>query len=307
MNALGPQTGQQTPVVKKLNLQSLSFFLTYPQCAETKEDLITFLKTKGATECYVVARELHESGDPHLHAYVKYKTKIRTKDAAAFFKFKTYKGNYQTARNPLAIAKYCKKDGDFIEDGIVINAKKKAREDKRSYVGHKLVIENAKLTDLVKEHPEFIFGYERLKNDIQAYRMDIEPMTDYYPRTCYWITGDPGIGKSRYVREQHPGCYNKPQNKWWNGYNGEDVVLLDDLDSKEMGHLLKIWGDNYSYISEVKNGQVKPRYTKMYITSNYRPHELWKDDAQMCAAIERRFKLCTINPDMTLKDLTNLI
>lgn len=50
----------------------------------------------------------------------------------------------------------------------------------------------------------------------------------------------------------------KSITKWWDGYKGERVVLIDDfeIDSiKYLNHYLKIWGDPYGKIhGEIKGG-----------------------------------------------------
>ena len=68
-----------------------------------------------------------------------------------------------------------------------------------------------------------------------------------------WYYGKPGTGKSHAARQLDPSSmYIKAQNKWFDGYAGERVILLDDLDTNILGHYLKIWSDKYSCQEEVK-------------------------------------------------------
>lgn len=107
-----------------------------------------------------------------------------------------------------------------------------------------------------------------------------------------WIYGPPGTGKSHFARMTYgKSLYIKPQNKWFDGYQGEDAILLDDLDLSVLGHYLKIWADKWECTGEVKGGMVNLKHTKFIVTSNYLPSDLWKDDEPMRKAIERRFKI----------------
>lgn len=103
-----------------------------------------------------------------------------------------------------------------------------------------------------------------------------------------WIWGPPGTGKSHFAR-QHYGSslYLKAQNKWWDGYQGQKFVLLDDLDTKVLGHYLKIWCDKYAFMAECKGSSIQIRPDRFLITSNYTPEELF-DDPIVAAAIRRR-------------------
>lgn len=103
-----------------------------------------------------------------------------------------------------------------------------------------------------------------------------------------WIYGAPGVGKSFWVREQWGhDMYIKAQNKWWDGYKGQKFVLLDDFDSKVLGHYLKIWTDAYAFTAETKGGTMQIRPSAFIITSNYKPEELF-DDPVLAEAISRR-------------------
>lgn len=110
------------------------------------------------------------------------------------------------------------------------------------------------------------------------------------PAPCgLWVWGPPGVGKSHWVREQYPNAFFKPQNKWWDGYQGEKFVILDDFDCTALGHLLKIWADKYSFVAETKGYSTHIRPFKFIITSNYSIEALFQQDNPMMLALLRRF------------------
>lgn len=310
------QTGELKKEKKGYRLQTRSAFLTYPQCHIKKERALLKLKRFREPSFICVSQETHEDGNPHLHALIQWKDKFETKNATFFDlvdsedENKKYHGNYQSAKNNEDVLKYIKKDENYLEDGV-FQSNKQSEVQRRALENKKIL--TTPLNQLVDSGEISIHSYVGLRMAKTLYTLDSLEVPEYMPKTCLWIWGGTGIGKSRYVRTNYSGFFNKAQNKWWDGYNGENTVLIDDFDhsGNGLGHLLKIWGDCYSFTAEIKGGTIKPVINTFIITSQYEPKDIWckgddqnKWDDELRKAIERRFKMKTIDSDgITLIDL----
>lgn len=109
--------------------------------------------------------------------------------------------------------------------------------------------------------------------------------------TCgIWIHGLARCGKTTSVCDAYPDLYPKGVNKWWCGYQGEEVVLLDDIDPSHgpwLGGLLKRWADKFPFIGEEKGGSRKIRPKKFFVTSQYRIEDIWQDEETRAALLGR--------------------
>lgn len=107
-----------------------------------------------------------------------------------------------------------------------------------------------------------------------------------------WVYGESGCGKSRSVRELHPDAYIKdPRTPWWDGYDGEEVVIIDDYDPyqiKQSGDM-KRWLDLYKFQAQVKGGYLMIRPRKVIVTSQYTIRECFgtMDERTFQAMIRR--------------------
>lgn len=86
-----------------------------------------------------------------------------------------------------------------------------------------------------------------------------------------WFYGASGTGKSSEARKLFPAAYIKMANKWWDGYNGEDAVIIEDLAPQHeyLDYFLKIWADHYAFRAERKGGSLFIRPKTIIVTSNY--------------------------------------
>lgn len=143
------------------------------------------------------------------------------------------------------------------------------------------------------------------------------------PPTVIVLWGATGMGKTRRAYEiaEKSGkpFYVKPSDtKWWNGYNGESIAVLDEVAGQVPLPTLLCWLDRYPCAIESKGDVCKLGVTKWILTSNYHP-ETWYGSAGTASneALMRRFTKvihCThIKEEMepisfadVVVDLTNL-
>lgn len=112
-----------------------------------------------------------------------------------------------------------------------------------------------------------------------------------------WIHGPAGTGKSRMVwdmaKDTHSTVYVKNQNKWFDGYNGQKIVLIDDAgeNMRALTSHLKNWGDRYPITAEVKGGtrRINTADFHLVVTSNYTIEQIF--NATDVEAIKRRFEV----------------
>lgn len=275
--------------------------LTYPQCDKEKEWLMEKLM-RLAPEVVVVSKEdHHETEGKHLHAFVEFGKKKDIKDPRYFDfdgfhpnigKDKTY-GNKTAKSSKIDMIKYVIKDGDYIEYGIDVKKYLGCVKSKKAYIDEMLVNGKMTLVEAVKEYPMFIHEYGKLKTNLLAFKSDektdkVGANEEIKDKLSIWIYGTPGIGKSYSVRQCFTNVYNKIDNKWWNNYKGQQTVLIDDFDNRDLFHELKIWADRYMFDAEVKGGYITPYVKNFIVTSNYSLNDFVHQQA-LLLALKRRF------------------
>jgi len=129
----------------------------------------------------------------------------------------------------------------------------------------------------------------RYERSFMKYRMLITPPRTWKPVVeLYW--GKTGTGKSRKAFGDNPGAYVSPKTKWWDGYDGQECIIVDDYVGQWPLDTMLNLIDRYECPIENKGGSYTMLARKIVITSNL-TIEQWYPNVypEQIAALRRRF------------------
>lgn len=233
------------------------------------------------------------TGTPHLQGFVVFHTNKRlsaVKKIHPTAHWELCKGSAESNDT------YCKKGGEYEVRGVLpLTRKEVGAKNKELWAD---VIRSAEQGTAKQEYPEYFVRYNATLS--RLYAPSLEDLPEY---TGMWYYGPPGTGKSLNARKNYPGAYDKLLNKWWDGYNHEENVIIDDLslDNQKMGTFLKRYADHYPFRAEYKGGSMRIRPKAIIVTSNYTPEEIWSQDPQLVLAIRRRYKMVRFDAQFPVK------
>lgn len=183
---------------------------------------------------------------------------------------------------------YCQKDGDWEEwgDKPQMGGASTQRERWRRIIE---LSESGQLEQLRDEFPGEYFRYhERIRSLRRRERLVLQG-----PLEHEWWYGGTGTGKSSTLWRLYPGHYAKELNKWWDGYQDEEVVAIEEWAPKNecTASFLKIWADRYPFPAQIKGGCIKDvRPKKIIVLSNYTIDQCFPNEEDR-DPIKRRFKV----------------
>lgn len=253
-------------------------------CNNPTKEHLNLLRSLESVYC-VYGREIApETGTPHLQGHISFKNQRYLKALR-----KTLKGfDVRVADFLTSSIEYCKKGGDWHETGKApIDQKMKGMMEKKRWTEFLKYAQEGEI-DRIDARIQItqMRNLEYINKKYQAKRK-LEDTTEQ----MLWFHGPTGSGKSRFARERFPDCYLKMCNKWWDHYEREEIVLLEDFDKdhKVLVHHLKIWADRYPFMCESKClvGKIRPKL--IIVTSNWEPEDIWEDPKDL-EPILRRFK-----------------
>lgn len=282
-----------------------AFVFTWNNYPVDCDDILSDFYHKNRCRYMVYGRELGMEGTPHLQGFVQLPAGQQWRHSRIR---KSLPGcHIEVAQSPVDAARYCKKGqecwSDFrhsekaVGDGAEI-----VEFGELSLPGAGAALEKSRWAQILdssrqgnfdwiaENHPD---AYLRYYSTLRKIHLDnLAPLGQ--ERTCLWIYGGTGTGKSRLITDTFKDevVYRKNPNKWWDRYTDQPIVVLEDFDQNQacLGYYLKIWADRYPFLGEVKGAGVYPNYKCFIVTSNYHPSEIWTQK-QMLEPILRRFRI----------------
>lgn len=254
----------------------------------------------GRVRYLVVSKEEAPStGTPHLQGYVYLKGRGTTWNSMRNSLFGGGRAYIAVAKgNPEQNERYVKKtrDCDEVANSEVFEfgerpktSKEKGEQEIDRYQRARQLCLEDNIDDV--DADIYVRNYSTLKKIRDDAKLS-KDLDDIDEMDNHWFYGESGSGKSWTARNRYPYAYLKMCNKWWQGYAGEEDVLIEDFDKRHdvLVHHLKIWSDRYPFICEVKGSGVKIRPRRIIVTSNYHPEQIWTDSSDL-EPILRRFTM----------------
>lgn len=263
---------QYPSITEDRNLQSMTtpsvvpgyrFAFTVNHYTESDiADVMTF-----ASQCkYVIfGKEIAESGTPHLQGF------LITKATTRLSKLKKVvpRAHWENAKKCNdANVKYCKKQGDFTEIGQLPQSKGQAQVDIWQAVRR---LAEAGDFDAIPDNM-----YIRYKRTLQEIHREKRPKPQPRPvLDNHWWFGPTRVGKTSTAKLENPDYYLKTCDQWWDGYNDEACVIIDEWspDNANLAQQLKLWSDHGEFRAAIKGGHMLIRPAKIIVCSNYSMEE----------------------------------
>lgn len=178
--------------------------------------------------------------------------------------------------------KYCTKEGEYVERG------ERPQQGRRSDIAfvREIIKSGGNIRKLLEED---CVNYQTIKI-AEKYLTYCESSRNYKPEV-YWIYGSTGTGKSHLAYEmagEDVYTCNK-DNKWWDGYDGHECVVIDDMrgDFAKFHEILRLL-DKYQYRAEVKGGFRQLLAKRIIITTTKHPRVMFKKSEEDIDQLVRR-------------------
>lgn len=256
---------------------------------EAQEELSLQALAVGPQVSYLVyGREVGDNGTRHLQGYVEFSRRLRFDRAKSLLGRRCHVERRRGSSDQAST--YCKKDGDFYEEGAISISRQGRRSDLEAL--HSSLRQKRSIAQISDDHFGCFLRYER---SIKSYKfIHSAPRNPDIPPAVVCYFGSTGTGKTRSVWDNAPSVEDVwvyPGKGWFDGFDDHPIALFDDFRGSSMElHLLLQVLDRYPLKVRIKGAHVNWNPSEIYITSNLAPQEWYPNvDQESRNALMRRF------------------
>jgi len=258
----GTQPLGYMPRAGVLTFRNVCFTVNNPTVS--KEDYVDIMEKHPKFRYAVLGDEVSSEGTPHFQGYLELTDKIYARPLQALLPGAFHEERIGTA---LEAADYCKKEGEWVERGTMTNPGRRTDiEDIKRMVKEKRPMSE------IAEHTQ---SYQQLKF-AKLYKECTQKKRPIQDIDVRWYYGKAGTGKTKAAYDEFPDLYTPINHKWWEDYQGETVVLIDDFrkDWCKFHELIKLL-DRYPIKVECKGSFYQLQATTIILTAPVRPEDMY--------------------------------
>lgn len=256
----------------------------------------------GTTYKYLIYQlEKGEEGTLHYQGYVMWKSPKRLSALKKLSKeahWEPRRGSHTQARD------YCSKEDTRVEGPWTFGVE--PEQGKRTDLDDvkEAIDSGASMKEIAQAHFGHFIKYER---GFRSYKNTLATPRDFKTEVivCY---GPTGTGKSMYCAAltKDPYWYiPQKDGKWWDGYDGQEDVIIDEFYGQIMWSTMLRLLDRYPMQVETKGATVNFAPKRIFITSNKQPIEWYPSLVEKFSTLGRRLDQIIHFPELGKAYLMN--
>lgn len=312
---------------KKFRMSGMSYFLTFAQCSEKKEDVAKRIEDKWPSDIkgYIVCEEQHKDGTPHLHVFLQFTKRKNFKDSNCFDFLGKQHGSYEVAKSIRGSVTYVTKAGNYIAKGVDVDAIK-AKKASRSTEYATMLMEGKSLSEINKIDPGYVMLNKRKLEEYEQWCAceagkkrklawvppSLDGLTDSNKEIAQWIcsnirqprkfkapqlfiTGKTNLGKTSLVEwlEKFLSVYHIPHTEdFYDLYSDDhDLVVFDEFKGQKTIQWMNLFLQGAVMNIRKKGSQyMKTKNLPVIILSNYSIGDCYpkaRDDGRLDTLLSR--------------------
>lgn len=234
-------------------------------CNEEEDEIYIFFESYCKYGIY--GKEVGKEGTKHLQGFFIVKSPMRLTGVIKNF---TKRAHLEVCKgNAIQNYNYCWKDNNCVEYG---NKELLGQGKRNDIIEFAWKIRESKITELFENFPKEYIKYYKATDRIK-FEYDKQLLNKYNDKIVVEVlVGKPGSGKTRYIFDKHgpEKCFKLEDttNIWFDGYEDEEVFVLDDFyGGIKYSYLLNLL-DKYHMRLPIKGGFKVSKWNFIYITWN---------------------------------------